>query len=78
MIKIGIIGFGNVAWNVHLPVLMSRNDVLISWICEINLERKNVLKKKKINFFNNLDDAIKSENVDIILLLPLWGKKKNF
>ena len=47
MIKIGIIGFGNVAWNVHFPVLMSRNDILISWIYDINLEKKNVIKKKK-------------------------------
>ena len=23
MIKIGIVGLGNVAWNVHLPVLLS-------------------------------------------------------
>ena len=76
MIKIGIIGFGNVAWNVHLPVLMSRSDVLISWICEINLEKKNVIKKKKINFFNNLDEAIKSENVDIILITTPYSERR--
>jgi predicted dehydrogenase len=50
MIKIGIIGLGNVAWNIHLPVLLSRNDVDVSWICDLDLEKKNFIKKKKYNF----------------------------
>ena len=39
MIKIGIIGLGNVAWNIHLPVLLSRNDI-VSWICDLDLKKK--------------------------------------
>ncbi len=50
MIKIGIIGLGNVAWNVHLPILLSRNDVVVSWICDLDLEKKNIIEKKKLNF----------------------------
>ena len=30
MIKIGIIGMGNVTWNVHLPVLLSREERFVS------------------------------------------------
>ena len=46
MIKIGIVGLGNVAWNVHLPILLSKNDVSISWVCELNLSKKIIEKKK--------------------------------
>lgn len=76
MIKIGIIGLGNVAWNVHLPILLSRNDVIVSWVCELNLSKKNIVEKNKINFFDNLDQAIKSENVDIILITTPYGERK--
>lgn len=47
MIKIGIIGIGNVSWNVHLPVLLSREDVKIIWICDINGKKKKIIEKKK-------------------------------
>tara|TARA_B100000900_G_scaffold384490_1_gene373361 strand:- start:3708 stop:3857 length:150 start_codon:yes stop_codon:yes gene_type:complete len=46
MIKIVIIGFGNVAWNVHLPILLVRNDLEISWLCDNYLDKKDVLTKK--------------------------------
>ena len=57
MIKIGIVGLGNVAWNVHLPILLSRNDVTVSWVCELNLSKKKIVEKKKIKFFENLEQA---------------------
>ncbi len=75
MIKIGIIGLGNVTWNVHLPILLSRNDIKISWICEINSEKKNVIEKKKIKFFNDLDDIINHEKVDIILITTPYSER---
>ena len=75
MIKIGIIGLGNVTWNVHLPILLSRNDIKISWICEINSEKKNVIEKKKIKFFNDLDNIINYEKVDIILITTPYGER---
>ena len=50
MIKIGIVGLGNVAWNVHLPILLSREDVSVSWICDKNSEKKSIIEKKKLNF----------------------------
>ena len=40
MIKIGIIGMGNVDWNVHLPILFSRDDIKISWICDQKIKKK--------------------------------------
>ena len=76
MIKIGIVGLGNVAWNVHLPILLSRNDVSVSWVCELNLSKKKIIEKKKIKFFDDLDQAIKSEKVDIILITTPYGERK--
>ena len=73
MIKIGIVGFGNVAWNVHFPVLLSRDDIKISWICDLNNEKKYIIEKKKIKFFENIDDALSSETVDIILFSTPYG-----
>ena len=75
MIKIGIIGLGNVAWNVHLPVLLSRSDVVISWICDPNLEKKKIIEKKKIKFFDNLDQIIEYGSVDIILVTTPFSER---
>jgi len=44
MIKIGIIGLGNVAINVHLPILLSRADISISWIYDIDVNKKNLFR----------------------------------
>ncbi len=51
MIKIGIIGLGNVAWNVHLPILLSRDDIKISWVCDLKIKKKKIFDKKKNSFF---------------------------
>ena len=75
MIKIGIIGLGNVAWNIHLPVLLSRNDVDVSWICDLDLEKKNFIKKKKIQFFDKIDQVVEYGKIDIILITTPYGER---
>ena len=74
MIKIGIIGLGNVAWNIHLPVLLSRNDVDVSWICDLDLEKK-ILLKKKIQFFDKIDQVVEYGKIDIILITTPYGER---
>ena len=76
MIKIGIIGLGNVAWNVHLPVLLSRTDIKISWICDIEINKKKILNKKNIPFFKSIDDAINYEKCDIALITVPYNERK--
>ena len=76
MIKIGIVGLGNVAWNVHLPILLSRKDVSVSWICEENIEKKSIIENKKINFFSNINEIYNFENVDIVLIATPYGVRK--
>tara|TARA_B110000008_G_scaffold254698_1_gene270809 strand:+ start:5532 stop:6500 length:969 start_codon:yes stop_codon:yes gene_type:complete len=79
MIKIGIIGLGNVAWNVHLPILLSRKDIKISWICDTKIDKKKIIEKKNIPYFNNLDSAIELNNCDIALItVPYYERKKIF
>ena len=75
MIKIGIVGLGNVAWNVHLPVLLSRQDIKINWVCDKNLNQNNLVMKKQISFFTNIDEALKLENCDIILLTVPYSER---
>ena len=50
MISIGIIGFGNISLNVHLPVLLSRNDIKIVWIVDKDIKLHSLFKKKKSIF----------------------------
>ena len=76
MIKIGIVGLGNVALNVHLPILLSRNDVIISWICEENIEKKSIIENKQINFFSNINEIPNIENVDIVLIATPYGVRR--
>ena len=79
MIKIGIIGLGNVAWNVHLPVLLAREDVKVSWACDKELNYKSALNKKNIPMFKEVDDAIKYEKCDIALISnPYYERAKTF
>lgn len=74
MIKVGIIGFGNISRNVHLPILLSRNDIQIIWIVEKNREFET-LYKKKINFYSNIEDAISSAIPEIALITVPYGER---
>ena len=79
MIKIGIIGIGNVSWNVHLPVLLARNDLEISWVCDKNQDKRKVLEKKNIQFFENLEKATNFMKCDIVLItIPFLERTKIF
>ncbi len=79
MIKIGIIGLGNVAWNVHLPILLSRKDIKICWICDEKIDKKKIIKKKNIPYFNDINSAIRLNNCDIALItVPYYERKKVF
>jgi hypothetical protein len=75
MIKIGIIGMGNVAWNVHLPILLARNDLEISWVCDKYLDKKDVLRKKNIPFFKNVKKATEYIKCDIILITTPYSDR---
>ena len=50
MLDIGIIGLGNVGLSVHLPILLSRSDLKIVWVCDQNDKWNNLCSKKKSLF----------------------------
>ena len=71
MIKIGIIGLGNVGLSVHLPILLARSDLKISWVYDPNIKVKKICDKKKIPFFylgpkNNWKKILDKETINII------------
>jgi predicted dehydrogenase len=76
MINIGIIGFGNISLNVHLPILLSRNDVKIVWIVDKDRKFQTLFKKKKIDFYSNIQDAINSDIPEIALISVPYGQRK--
>jgi len=66
-IKIGIIGAGAVATDLHLPVLANFPDVQLRWLCDINKKRAKYLAKmyKIPQVFDDIDQC---SDVDIVLI----------
>ena len=75
MIKLGIIGLGNVAQSVHLPVLKSRNDVQLVWICDKQKLVKDISNKISIPYYFDLNDALNSECPDIVLITTPYNTR---
>ena len=65
MITLGIIGLGNVALEVHLPILLARSDIKITWIFDKLTVSENICKKRNIPNFNNdrQRDRIKRQSI---------------
>jgi predicted dehydrogenase len=79
MLDIGIIGLGNVGLSVHLPILLSRNDLNIAWICDQSDKWMNLCSKKKIPFFVNLDKALEYKAPELALITtPYFSRKEIF
>tara|TARA_B110000027_G_C16119759_1_gene302143 strand:+ start:715 stop:1683 length:969 start_codon:yes stop_codon:yes gene_type:complete len=77
MIKLGLVGIGNVAWNVHLPILLSRKDIKLTWVCDVSSEKEIVLKRKNIPFFTDLEEALNTHKCDIVLITVPYYQRKN-
>ena len=77
MIKLGIIGLGNVSLGVHLPILMSRTDIQIVWIYDKSIAVKDVCKKINIPFFSELDHALKFTSPEIVLIATPYNTRSD-
>mgnify|MGYP001316997317 CR=1 FL=1 len=77
MITLGIIGFGNVALEVHLPILLARSDIKITWIFDKLTASENICKKKNIPFYNSLDSALKFKCPEIVLITTPYNQRKD-
>ena len=79
MLDIGIIGLGNVGLSVHLPILLSRSDLNIVWVCDQNDKWNNLCSKKKVPFFVNLDNALEYKIPELALIsTPYFSRKEIF
>ena len=77
MITLGIIGLGNVALEVHLPILLARSDIKITWIFDKLTASENICKKKNIPFYNSLDSALKFKFPEIVLITTPYNQRKD-
>ena len=75
MIKLGIIGLGNVGLALHFPVLLARQDISISWVSDVNLKYKKLVQNNKIKFFDNYKDALKTNSAEIILITTPYNSR---
>ena len=69
--KIGIIGAGNIANGIHLPVLAETADAEIAAVCDIIRERAESAARKfgVPKTYNLYRDMLKSENTDAVFVL---------
>ena len=72
-IKIGIVGLGSVAKNLHLPVLSSFPDVIIEAAAEKDIERgqKTATKWPIPNLYTDYNDMYEHSDIEgVFILLP--------
>ncbi|RLE03298.1 MAG: hypothetical protein DRI99_05070 [Candidatus Aminicenantes bacterium] len=77
--RVGIIGVGSQAKNVHLPTLNSMEEVEIVGIADINEERvKDISKQYEIlNAYTDYRDLLNNDNIDLVLICtPSYLHKK--
>ncbi len=75
-IKIGIVGAGNIAQNAHLPVYMKRDDVEITAIADLNLERaKAAAAKFNIpSAYASVEDLLEKEKDIDCIDVCVWNR----
>ena len=70
MLKIGIIGVGSIARNVHIPGIIASDDAVITAICDINPDNlKKIgddLKLDDAHRFADYNDLISCEDVEAV------------
>ena len=67
-LKIGIVGAGNIAQNAHLPAYAKRNDIEITAIADLNLERAQEAAKKFgiPAAYASVEELLANADVDIV------------
>jgi predicted dehydrogenase len=68
-IKLGIIGFGAIAKDFHLPAFKRLKDVEISCVCRRNMDAlKQYITSKDINLYSNYEQMLEKESLDAVLI----------
>ena len=74
-VNIGIIGFGHVVVNAHLPILSVLKDVKINWVLDPNPKETALLEHLKIPRISSIDQLDNFPDTDIVLLTSPYGSR---
>ncbi|MBD3223220.1 MAG: hypothetical protein GF313_00710 [Caldithrix sp.] len=67
-LKIGVVGAGSIAQIIHIPILLNREDVELTAVCDIDDNKVSMLTEKFDipRGYEVLDDMIREENLDAL------------
>lgn len=68
MLKVGIIGCGNIAKDNHIPAYINNNDVKVVSICDINTDKFPPMESKlgKLSKYTDYKEMIDKEKLDMV------------
>ena len=79
IVRIGIIGAGNIVESIHVPILKTITSVRIDWIYDLNAKRASLLSKMyslPVTKEVNIEAAI--QQVDLILIAIPYGARSRY
>ena len=75
ILNVGIIGFGHVVLNAHLPILKVLENIKINWALDPNPKEIDLLGHLKIPRISSINQLDKFPDTDIILLTSPYGSR---
>jgi predicted dehydrogenase len=75
MVRVGLLGAGNVVESLHLPILSSLDEVRIAWVCDKDRARARALASTHgiPHVFGSLDECF---DVDVVLVaIPVGARR---
>ena len=75
MLNLGIVGFGHVVKNCHLPILSVNKNINISWVLDPKHDDIPLLKRLNIPFIESIDSFEKYPKTDIVLITSPYGSR---
>ena len=75
-IVVGIVGAGNIAQTIHLPVLKAMDNVIVKWITDVDKEKANLLAKSYETTV--VESIVNAPVVDIVLLTIPYAYRSEY
>ena len=75
MLNVGIVGFGHVVKNCHLPILSTNKDINVSWVLEPKYDDVPLLKKLGVPFIESIELFEQYPRTDIVLIASPYGNR---
>ena len=74
-LNIGIVGFGHVVLNAHLPILSVLKNVKIKWVLDPDPKEAELLNHLHISRVSSIDELQDFPETDIVLLTSPYGSR---